>query len=134
MRVLDHYEMIAASGEDISGTLTRSIKLSYNPGAAFSPDGELMCLFGAMPIELMGNAAVPWLIGTTTLNRHPGALTRGAMTYLAQIAQQYPRLFNYVDARNTPSIRWLSRLGFAVDPPAPFGVEGLPFHRFHKGL
>jgi hypothetical protein len=134
MRLLDYYEMTAASGLDISGTLARSVRLSYIPGAAFSPDGELMCMFGVMPIDLMGNAAVPWLIGTTTLDRFPGALTRGARTYLAQVEQQYPRLFNYVDERNAPSVKWLRRLGFTIDPPASFGVEGLPFHRFHKGL
>ena len=45
----------------------------------------------------------------------------------------FPYLFNFVDARNMKSIRWLKHLGYAVGPPVPFGVAGLPFHPFSMG-
>jgi len=42
----------------------------------------------------------------------------------------YSHLENWVDARNTKAINWLRWLGFTVHDPVPFGVAGLPFHRF----
>lgn len=50
--------------------------------------------------------------------------------YLSSLLERYDMLFNYVDARHTASIRWLRRLGFSMEPAAPFGVDGVPFHRF----
>lgn len=132
MRRLDRDELLAASGEDFEATIAKSIAFSYAPGAAFDNKG-LMCLFGALPARLMGDEAAPWLLGTDRLTLHPGALNKGAQVYLATVRKQFPRLFNYVDARNLPSIRWLRRMGFEIDPPITFGIAALPFHRFHKG-
>ena len=49
------------------------------------------------------------------------AVLLAAMGGLAAVLGQYVRL----------SIRWLAWLGFAIDPPQPYGFLGLPFHRFH---
>lgn len=46
------------------------------------------------------------------------------------LAAPFALLTNYVDARNAVSIRWLRWLGFEIEPAAPFGIHGLPFHRF----
>jgi len=45
-------------------------------------------------------------------------------------SEKFSLLYNYVDARNVKSIKWLRWLGFQLDEPAPYGVRGLPFHRF----
>jgi hypothetical protein len=134
MRKRDREELTAASGPDLVDQLHRSIRLSIAPGAAFSPTGELLCLFGAVPLTMLADTAIPWLVGTDALGRYPSALERGARGYLAAVQQQYPRLVNYVDARNLPSLRWLARVGFSIDPALPFGYEKRPFHRFHKGF
>jgi hypothetical protein len=47
-------------------------------------------------------------------------------------ASRYDQLFNYVDARNLRSIAWLQHIGFQVFEPQPYGLEGLPFHRFER--
>lgn len=108
------------------------MRISLHPGAAFGAEGELLCIFGAAPVGLMDDVAAPWLLGTVDLFKYPQALTKGAQRYITQISQQYPRLMNYVDQRNTQSVAWLRRMGFEIDPPEPFGYRSLLFHRFHK--
>jgi hypothetical protein len=49
---------------------------------------------------------------------------------LARMRAAYPQLENHVDARNRRALRWLGWLGFTIEAPAPWGVEGRPFHRF----
>lgn len=134
MRPADRAEMEASSGKDVVSTLHKSLGFSFVPGVAVAPDGRLMCMFGAVPYEIMGDRAAPWLIGTTVLTEFPTELMRGGRRYLTQVRQRYPKLVNYVDARNTDSVRWLRSAGFEIDPAEPFGVAGLPFHRFHVGF
>ena len=132
MRLLDRDEMQAASGPDFKLVLERSVAMSYAPGAALW-DGGLMCLFGVVPVELMSNEAAIWLIGTDLLTKHPRALNQGARSYICEVRRAFPRLFNYVDARNLPSIRWLRYIGFEIEEAVPYGCEGRPFHRFSMG-
>ena len=133
IRPLDLQEVEASTG-DPGTTVEMSVRLSHNPWVVFSDDDRLLCLFGAAPYNLLDNKASPWLLGTTHLGRYSKTLTRVAQAYIAEIREQFPRLENYVDARNTPSIRWLKRVGFAVDPPRVYGVQRRMFHRFHMGL
>lgn len=133
MRALDRQEAIATAGPDVLKTTQQSIALSYEPCAAHVPDG-LLCVFGIAPASLMGDTAAPWALGTDRMTRNAAGVLRIAERYFVWARLRYPVLVNYVDARNTPSIRWLKRVGFTIDPAAPFGVEGLPFHRFHMGL
>ena len=134
LRVEDVYELQASSRLTILQQIEHAVAVSMHPGAAFGPDGELLCLFGAAPIGLMDDIAAPWCLGTDHLFRFPQALAKGAQRFFLQIGQQYPRLMNYVDARNTTSIAWLRRMGFEIDEPEPFGHLKMPFHRFHKDM
>ncbi len=134
MRERDRQELAASSGLNYERTLMLSLSLSRHALAAFGRKGELLCLFGFVPITLMGSDAAPWLVGTTHLERYPKVLTRDARRFTERVQQEYPRLVNYVDARNDHSIRWLRALGFTLDKPEPFGLHKLPFHRFHKGF
>ena len=121
--------MEAAAGS-VEWALVESVKASVVLYAV-DINGELACLFGCAPINgMLGLRAAPWLLGTDVLDRHPSALMRHTAPYLAQMQRRYPHLLNYVDARNTRSIRWLKRLGFVIHPARPFGVAQLPFHYF----
>jgi len=37
---------------------------------------------------------------------------------------------NYVDVRNTVAIHWLKWMGFKMEEPQAWGVQGLDFHKF----
>lgn len=129
MRPLDWQEVQASSGSP-ERALRQSVALSEAAVTALL-DGHVACVFGLVPRAVMSDEAIPWLLGTPRLNKVARLLTREAKSFLE--GSGYPKLYNYVDARNTPSIRWLKLLGFAFDAPAPHGVEGRLFHRFHSG-
>lgn len=96
-------------------------------------DGVPMCMFGAAPLSLMSGYGAPWLLGAEGLEQHTVAFLRRNRAYVADMKALFPRLENWVDARNAASIRWLRWLGFTIHPAAPWGTHGLPFHRFTMG-
>lgn len=133
MRQLDYDEVVAASGPGVPETLHRSLAYSTSAVAA-DLDGKLLALFGIAPAGLLSDTAAPWCLATPALEAKAGMLTRVARGYFRAARRDYPRLVNYVDARNLPSIAWLKIMGFAVSPePVPFGWAHLPFHRFEMG-
>ena len=90
--------------------------------------GEPAGLFGVTPGDGFGS---PWMLGTPALERAPKQLTRLGRAYVRLMNEKYATLLNYVDARSLKSVYWLARLGFTVQTePEPYGVFGLPFHRF----
>jgi hypothetical protein len=129
LRSADRAEVAAAHGDRIAQVIRHSIAVT--PDCIVSEaDGELLCIWGTAPVSLLSDEGIPWLLGTNRIYRHSGLLTKTAKGYFQHALTIYSRLENYVDARNTASIRWLKRLGFALDEPRPYGVAGLPFHRF----
>lgn len=134
LRSEDRAELIAASGPDVAKQLHDAIRLSRGRlgEMAFAADhnDELVALFGFVPAGPLSNTAFPWLVGTPGLARIPGMLNRLTRAYCSIALKEYPVLVNYVDARNRTSVTWLERTGFKISDPEPFGVEGLPFHRF----
>lgn len=134
LRQADTDELIAASGPDVAGQLREAIVQSVGRlgRTAFVAeyDGEDIALFGFVPAGALSETAHPWLVGTEGLRRVPGMLKKLSQSYCAVVLGEYPLLVNYVDARNRASIAWLARVGFKIHPAKPFGVAGLPFHRF----
>ncbi|WP_146120213.1 hypothetical protein [Paraburkholderia sp. BL21I4N1] len=91
-------------------------------------DGKPAGLFGVTAAPGIG---VPWMLGTPALERAPKQLTRLGREYVHLMSDKYATLLNYVDARSLKSVQWLDRLGFTVQKETePYGVFGLPFHRF----
>lgn len=91
-------------------------------------DSEPAGLFGVTPA---GGIGVPWMLGTPAIERAPKQLTRLGRAYVHLMSDKYATLLNYVDARSLKSVYWLARLGFTVQKETePYGVFGLPFHRF----
>lgn len=135
MREADIDEVTAATGgRDLGSIVRASVAASVGPRTALI-DGEVACIFGVAPLGgMLGRTGAPWMLGTHLLDRHPGALMRHCRRYVADMLALYPRLVNFVDARNVRSIRWLKRLGFTFHPAAPYGEAGLPFHRFEMGI
>lgn len=91
-------------------------------------DGAPAGVFGVTECAGVG---VPWMLGTPALERAPKQLTKLGRAYVRLMSDKYATLLNYVDARSLKSVYWLARLGFTVQKDTePYGVFGLPFHRF----
>lgn len=133
LRPADRDEVEAASG-NVERVVRQSLAVSDDPIAARDPNGGLIAIYGVAPVNLLSDQASPWLLGTARMQTNAKAVLRDAREYLAFARERYPRMMNYVDARNRSSIRWLRKVGFTLEPAAPFGVQGLPFHRFHSGF
>lgn len=97
-------------------------------------EGQPVCAGGVEPLTLLGQkTGVPWMITTDQVALRVRDFLRGSVDRLARAKGEYDCLVNYVDARNVAAVRWLQWLGFTMHAPEPFGLDGLPFHRFSVG-
>lgn len=93
-------------------------------------DGEMACMFGVTPISMICGIGCPWMLGTDLITKNAGAFIRHSRSYIVDMLQAYPHLFNFVDTRNVKAIRWLKRAGFTLHDPVPHGPYGMLFHPF----
>lgn len=90
-----------------------------------------IAVFGVCPAWLPGHG-IPWLLAAPELEEvHSRTFLRYCRRFLSRMLADYSVLANWVDARNTAAMRWLRWLGFTLQPAAPFGPLGLPFHPFN---
>lgn len=78
-------------------------------------DGEPVAIFGVIPVSILSNAAIAWLLGTDLLVKHWRAFARVSISVLAEVHGRYPVLVNATHTENTLAIRWLRWLGAKVD-------------------
>jgi hypothetical protein len=128
MRPADAAEVKASGGYEPLDALLDAMSWSAEAYAGFI-DGELACLFGVVPGTFLTGEAVPWLLTSGVVQRNPRAFLRASRGVIAGWLEQYPVLVQQVDARYDAALRWAARVGFEVEPPAPFGVGGEPFCR-----
>lgn len=130
MRQPDVDEVWAVAHLTPLAALVRSALVSREPMAVLV-DGCPVCIFGVSRLSPFSDVGHPWMLATPEVEQHATALLRGSVAYVRWMREVFPRLDNYVDARNEKAIGWVRWLGFEVDPPQPFGLDRLPFHRFH---
>ncbi len=129
MRRADREEVEALSGRSPREVLVESVERSASAWAGLA-DGDLVCLFGVVPLSLVGVTGIPWLLGSDAVVTYGRPFLRRNHSYVRDMLRDYPVLTNVVDARNAVSIRWLRWLGFKMGAPTPMGVQGLPFIPF----
>lgn len=129
LRRADREEVHALTGRNPREVLVESVRDSAQARAGFA-DGDLVCLFGVVPVSLAGVTGVPWLLGSDAVCNYSRQFLRRNKAYVADMLQEFPVLRNVVDVRNTVSIRWLRWLGFTFKETVPMGPRGLPFTRF----
>lgn len=135
LRDADRREIAASRGPEVqpADAIANTVLRSSHVWIAVAGDGEPIAIFGVAPISMIDGIGSPWMLSTERVYEHPRALVTEARRYLSAMRETYPTLYNFVDARNDKSIRWLKRLGFALQPAAPYGPAGVPFHRFEMG-
>ena len=129
LRQADREEVEALTGRDPREALVASVERSASAWAGLA-NGELVCLFGVVPMTLVGVTGIPWLLGSESVTRYGRPFLRRNRIWLREMLREFPVLRNVVDARNAVSIRWLAWLGFTFGTPQPMGVRGLPFIPF----
>lgn len=132
LREADQRELRAVHGDavDFRALLRTAVLASADVCVLKTDDEEPVAVVGVAPVSLLGGQGSPWALGTERVDDFPREVVRLGRVMVARWAAQYDQLFNYVDTRNTRSIRWLRGLGFVMAPAAPYGRAGLPFHRF----
>jgi hypothetical protein len=91
--------------------------------------GVPVAMFGIRPDTLIGDKALVWLLGTDELAKIKKTFVRGTGVFLNRFLEQYPVLYNAVDARYGETVRWLEAFGARFSEPVngPTGVQFVGF-------
>jgi len=92
-----------------------------------------VAMFGAAPYlaDEEADIGVVWMLGTDGLLGARRLLLVEAPKWINLLMKVYPILTNYVDERNSVSIRWLERMGFEFPYTDDFVTDqGITFRRF----
>ena len=130
VRQADVDEFLATNGWTPRRVLETGLRTSTFACAGMI-NGEVVTIFGVAPASMIGGNGIPWLVGTDALEKYQRTFLRRCGKVVNAMLAVYPYLENYVDARNYTARVWLRWLGFTIEEPRPFGIHGLPFHRFY---
>lgn len=131
LREADKNEIAAMFGGDPTNALKFSIRNSDVANIAFRSDDTPLAIFGLGVHEDVG---VPWMMATDELKRHVKDFLRLSWVYITGWSMDHKVLTNYVDARNTVHINWLTHMGFTV-VRAPYYIgkdPNVPFYVFYR--
>lgn len=133
LRQSDVEEVRASSALPPREALASSVALSSHAYVVLSTHPERrgpIAAFGAAPHPLPG-VGVVWMLGTGGIRRVGYSVAKQTRPYLDQLNAVYPILWNFIDARNAVSLRWLRWGGFKLLAPHPnHGPEGRLFYTF----
>jgi len=130
VRQADIQEFIAVTGHTPEQVLNIGLAVSTAAWAGLI-NGQVVTVFGVAPASMLGGHGIPWLVGTDALEKYQRTFLRRCRPVVKAMLSIYPQLENYVDKRNHVAKAWLHWLGFTLEEAAPYGIAGLPFHRFH---
>ena len=131
MREADIDECWASSHSAPLEALMRAYEISDKVYAGLTPKGEVVCIFGIAPRSVTSDVGCPWMLATDQLDLHARKFARASLKGMRWFQSAYPKLQNYVDARNESAVNWIKWLGFTVEKAGPWGPDGVDFHRFH---
>lgn len=94
-------------------------------------DGKPEAMFGVVPVSVILGEGRPWMLSTYRAARAARHLLADPWPFLEHVHALFPVLANKVHAHNVASIRWLTRLGFVVEPELVH-IGDQPFRRFHR--
>lgn len=92
--------------------------------------GTPLVMAGVSPVTLLSDTGIVWLLATNEFSRLHKKFLRRSRRFIKLMLDLYPFMFNYVDTRNTESIKWLKWCGAKFGKTVPYGVEQLPFQYF----
>tara|TARA_R110001599_G_scaffold171353_1_gene362438 strand:+ start:450352 stop:450819 length:468 start_codon:yes stop_codon:yes gene_type:complete len=129
IRIADRHEVMASAGQDVELLLPKCVDDAEMVWAGLVDD-EVACIFGVQGMSFISETGIPWMIGTSLIERHAKAFLRRNRKMVGVMLARYPHLKNYVDVRNKKAIEWLQWLGFTIHTPEKFGAYQMMFHPF----
>lgn len=129
LRPHDYDEVIAAGSPNGVHSVREAVKVSHMSSTALV-DGVPAAIFGLRKVSLIGNKAIPWMLGTRLATKDRRRFLEESKHVVAEMADASAILFNYVYSKNFPSIAYLTKLGFTVDTSTPVKFPGGTFYKF----
>ncbi len=133
LRQCDLDEISATTREDPAVALMSCAMVSDHGWVILDGDDPIAA-FGCAPTSDPSAASV-WMLGSPRMDEPRNALgiLRQSEHYKSVMHRSYPTLFNYIDARNEKSMRWLKWCGYELLTLVPeYGLEGRPFYLFSR--
>lgn len=133
LRKADAQAVIAAGAATPLSSLLSGLGEAADAFTVADGDDTPMMMFGAVPHPFDHETGLVWALACAQIDDHRRLLLSEAPKWIEAFHQKYPRLANFLDARNTSYQRWLSRVGFTFSEPVPgFGPGRLPFLPFER--
>ena len=130
IREVDVEEVKATIGLNIKDGLMASYLTSDEAYTMVADDDDLVGMFG-LTVTDDPLVAVPWMLCTERLPQYSKSFIKLSKQWVIEKNKKHSVLMNYVDERNTTSIRWLKHLGFVlIKRIEDFGVGKKPFYEF----
>jgi hypothetical protein len=79
-------------------------------------DGVLTAIFGIFPDPTRARNGIIWLLGTDNIKLFSKEFLRNSKEEFKKLLTPYETASNYILKANTIHIRWVSWLGFLVEP------------------
>jgi len=90
-----------------------------------------VCVWGVQQQSLMSGSATIWMLTTKEMEKNVFLFTRKSQMIVKELLEVYTELTGYVHSSNTRSIRWLTWLGFTIEPSQVL-ENGLRVRMFYK--
>lgn len=108
LRQQDKDEMDASGIDDYYTEIMETVKRSQECFKVVAVNGMAIAGFGIIPALDGGQI---WFLGTNLLKKYRKSFIKISKKILSDWAKEYGRLFNFVSAANTDTIKWLTYLG-----------------------
>lgn len=95
-------------------------------------NGEFACVLGVKGPSILGGTAAPWFLASDVIERHRKLFLDRSHRVVEDLVREYGTLSNHVWDGHTKAKAWLSRIGFTLEDPEPYGISGAPFRRFWR--
>jgi len=92
---------------------------------------EPCVMLGVVVNDLLSGIGSVWLLGTDNALKHKRCFLTLVPDVIDEMLNICPMLYNHVHFKNIVSIKWLKRVGFTFDEPAPHGLDNELFYKFH---
>lgn len=131
IRPADEAELIASDGDARMAVIKGWLASPSYCWAGYDERGRTLGVFGVYAESWYWSC--PWLVGTRALESHRREFAALSFRVFPRVRARFPNMRNFVDARNSASIAWLSRLGFEMGEAVRRGPYGLRFIPFRIG-